>query len=173
MRFGRIFFILVFLVCVFEMMRLWAVSPEQMAAHFNALGEPDRFTSRLEFFGFQIRTLAVATGLGLLVQVLMKILPLEWINLPNRSYWLAAEHRDATLDRLSSFAAMLFGIILLVILAGFELAVSANLHQPVIFQAQVMVPIIVGFIIVSLVMLFWLARSFQILQEKDQARGVS
>jgi hypothetical protein len=81
--------------------------------------------------------------------------------LPNRDYWLAAEHRDSVRDRLSSFAALFFGLTLLVILAGFELAVSANFRQPIVFQAQVMIPILAGFIIVSLIMLFRLARSFQ------------
>lgn len=172
MRFAKLFFILVLVICVFEMIRLWGVSPAQMAAHFNAEGIPDRFTSRLQFFGFQVRTVALVTVLGFLAQVLIRILPLEWMNLPNRSYWLAAEHRAAISDRLSSFAAMLFAIILLTILAGFELAVSANLQQPVIFQAQIMVPIMVGFLIVSLLMLFWLVRSFQIPTEKDEAHGV-
>jgi hypothetical protein len=51
--------------------------------------------------------------------------------MPNREYWLAPEQRYATVDRLSSFAAMLFGITLIVIQAGFELAVYANLQKPI------------------------------------------
>jgi type IV secretory pathway TrbD component len=65
-------------------------------------------------------------------------------------------------DRLSSFGAALSTIIFLVIQAGFELAVSANLQKPILFGAQVMVAFIAGFIILSFVMLIWLARSFRL-----------
>lgn len=162
MRYARALFIIVLLACVLETVRLWFLSPDIMAAHFNIQGTPDRFVSRLEFFGFEARTLLVVIAASLVIQVLPFILPVGWMNIRHREYWLSPERRAATVDRLSSFGAALSTIIFLVIQAGFELAVSANLQTPIFFAAQIMLPIIVGFIILSLVMIVWLGRSFRL-----------
>jgi uncharacterized membrane protein len=161
MRFGRVFFIIVILACIFETWRLWGITPAQMAAHFNLQGNPDRFVPKAEFFWYQIQTLMTVIGVSLLPQVLFLFLPADWINMPNREYWLAPERRDETVDRLSSFGAMMFGIILLVIQAGFELAVSANLRTPIFFNARLMIPIMVASFVLIGLMLFWLVISFR------------
>ena len=169
MRFGRIFFILVLLVCIFETVRLWNISPAQMASHFDITGAPNHFTTKEQFFGFELETMLVVIGMGVGTQIFVLITPVEWINIkmPNRAYWLAPEHRDEIIDRMSSFVAMLFGIVLVGIQAGFELAVSANLHQPIIFNAHLMFIFIAGFFVISILMLFWLAISFRIPSSKS------
>ena len=161
MRYARIFFIVVLLFCIFEAVRLWFLSPDVMAAHFDMQGNPDRFVPKLVFFGYQARTVLVVIILGLVMQVLPMILPVQWINMPNREYWYSPERREATVDRLSSFAAALFALILLGIQAAFELAVSANLHEPIVFAAQMMIPVMIGLFVLSFMMLFWLVRSFR------------
>ena len=161
MRYARVFFIIVILLCGIEAVRLWFLSPDVLAAHFNVQGNPDRFVPKIVFFGYQAQTVLVVIALSLVMQVLPMILPVQWINMPNREYWYAPERREATVDRLSSFAAALFALILLGIQAGFELAVSANLHKPIIFAAQIMVPVMIGIFILSFMMLFWFTRSFR------------
>ena len=162
MRYARALFIIVLLACVLETVRLWFLSPDIMAAHFNLQGNPDRFVSKLEFFASEAQTLLVVIAAGLVIQVLPYILPVSWMNIRHREYWLSPERRAVTVDRLSSFGAALSTIILLVIQAGFELAISANLQKPILFGAQIMVAFIAGFIILSFVMLIWLARSFRL-----------
>jgi serine/threonine-protein kinase len=162
MRSGRIFFILVLLVCVIETMRLWYITPAQMAAHFNVQGNPDHFTTKEQFFSFELQTMLVVIGLGVLTQVFVAITPVERVNMPNREYWLAPEHRKQTIGLLGSFAATISGFILLAIQAGFELSVSANLHQPILFDAQAMFVVIAGFFVIVILMLFWLAISFRV-----------
>jgi uncharacterized membrane protein len=168
MRFGRIFFIIVLLACVFESIRLWRIAPAQMASHFDIIGNPDHFTTKAQFFAFEIETMLVVIGLGVLTQVFVLITPVEWINIkmPNRDYWLAPEHRDEIMDRMSSFVAVLFGIVALGVQAGFELAVSANLHQPIHFDAQTMFVFIAGFFVITILMLFWLMISFRVPSSK-------
>ena len=104
----------------------------------------------------------VVIGLGVLTQALVAITPVEWINLPNRAYWIAPEHRKQTISLLGSFAALLFGFILLTIQAGFELAVSANLHQSIHFDAQSMLVVMGGFVVIAILMLVGLTISFRI-----------
>jgi len=160
MRFGKIFFFIMLLLCIFETARLWFLAPAQMASHFNYQGSPDGFMPKMQFFASQVQVALVVIGLGLLMQVLVLVTPVKWINTPNREYWLAPEHRDEMVENLSSFGFALFGAILLVVQVGFELSVYANLQEPVHFAAQIMLPFIAGFIIYSFVLLFLLTRSF-------------
>ncbi len=169
MRFGRVFYVIVLLICVFEIARLWAITPPRMAAHFDIQGNADRFVSKPEFFGFQIQTMLVTIIVSLLPQVLFLILPVNLINMPNREYWLAPEQREETLGRLSSFGAMLFGVILLTIQAGFELSVYANLQTPIRFNAQWMFAFMIASFTAILLMLVQLAISFRRSVSRDQA----
>jgi uncharacterized membrane protein len=162
MRFARAIFILALLLCGLETVRLWFIAPDLLASHFNIRGNPDAFVPKPVFFGYQAQTVLVVIAASVAVQILPMILPVTWINIPNREYWLSPERRKATLLRLSSFGAALFTLILIMIQAAFELAVYANLQKPIVFAAQLMVPIIVGFIILTLLMVFWLARSFRL-----------
>ena len=160
MRFGKIFFFIVLLICIFETTRMWFLAPAQMASHFNFQGNPDGFMAKLDFFISQGQVALVVIGLGLLMQVLVLITPARWINMPNREYWLAPEHRDMLIENLNSFGFALFGAILLVIQVGFELSFYANLQKPIHFATQNMLSVIAGFIVFSLVLLFLLTRSF-------------
>jgi uncharacterized membrane protein len=162
MRFGKIFYVIVLLVCTFETIRLWNISPAQMAAHFNIQGNPDRFVPKPEFFWFEIQTVLIVIVVSLVPQVLIWVLPTELINMPNREYWLAPERRAETIDRLSSFMAMMFGIILLAIHAAFEISTYANLQTPIVFNAQLMFIIMaISFGAIGL-MLVWLIASFRL-----------
>jgi hypothetical protein len=104
----------------------------------------------------------VVIGLAVLMQVFVLLTPLEWLHMPEREYWLAPERRAVTLDRLSSFAAMLFGVVLLGVQAGFELAAQANLHRPIEFNAPLMFAAIALCVVLSLGLLWGLMLSFRV-----------
>jgi uncharacterized membrane protein len=161
MRTSRLVFLFVILIMLLESVRLWLISPATMAAHFNVQGTPDRFVPKLDFFGFELQTVMIVIIIGLASQLLLVVLPLELINVPNRSYWLAPERREATREKVGSFVDVMFTAILVVIHMAFELAVSANLQTPIRFAAAYMIPMILSFFIISLGTLFWLARSFR------------
>ncbi len=165
MRFGRVFFIGVLLICLFEMFRLWTITPDTMAAHFNIQGSPDRFVPKVEFFRFQVQTLLVVILVSLPFQFLFGVLSPDRINMPNRAYWLAPERRAGTLDRLNSFGAVLFGIILLAVNAAFEISAYANLKTPIVFNASLMSAIMVAAVVLILVMLVLLVWSFRLPEE--------
>ena len=110
MRFGKFFFLIILLICVFETARLWFLSPARMASHFNFQGSPDGFMPKLEFFISQGQVALTVIGLGLVMQLLVLITPARWINLPNREYWLIPEHQDQLVENLSSFAFALLGM---------------------------------------------------------------
>jgi serine/threonine-protein kinase len=144
------------------MLRLWNIAPDQMAAHFNITGNPDRFVSKAEFFWFQIQTMLIVLLVSIPPQVLFLFLPANLINMPNRDYWLAPERRAKTIDTLNSFGAMLFGVILLVIQAAFEISVYANLQTPIFFNARLMSTIMIISLIVIGLLLIQLVVSFRL-----------
>ena len=164
MRIGRIIFVVALLICVVEMFRLWGISPQQMAAHFNAQGDPDRFVTKPEFFWFQIQTLFIVVLVSLPLQVLLLVVPPNLINMPNREYWLAPERREETLGRLSDFGPLMFGVILLAILAAFEISVYANLQTPVHFNAGLMGAVMFAAMGLIVLMLIRLVLSFRLPQ---------
>lgn len=161
MRIGRIVFVAALLLCIVEMIRLWGISPDQMAAHFNAQGVPDRFVFKAEFFLFQVQTLFIVVLVSLPIQVLFLLLPPSLINMPNRDYWLAPERKDETIGRLSDFGSMMFGIILLTILAAFEISTYANLQTPIHFNAGLMGVVMAASMGVIVLMLIQLILSFR------------
>jgi uncharacterized membrane protein len=165
MRFGRIFFLGVLLLCLFELARLWSITPDTMAAHFNIQGSPDRFVPKAEFFRFQVQTLLVVLLVSLPFQFLFRVLPPGGINMPHREYWLAPGRRSDTLERLNSFGAVLFGIILLTVQGGFEISAYANLKTPVVFNAALMMAIMAVSLVLALLMLALLVMSFRLPQE--------
>lgn len=158
---GMIFYVSVLLLCLFETARLWTIAPDQMAAHFNAQGLPDRFAPRAEVFGSQVQTLLVVVLVSLGIQLLFFMIPPGLLNLPHRDYWLAPERRAETLGRLRSFGALVFGVILLAVQAAFEIAAYASLQTPVVFHAEWMAAVMLVAAGSIVWMLVRLVRSFR------------
>ena len=162
MRFGKVFYVIVLLICLFEIARLWNIVPPQMAAHFDIHGNPNHFVSKAEFFWYQIQTVVILMIVSLLPHVLFLVLPVSLINIPNRAYWLAPERRKETVSRLSSFVALTFGVILLAVQAAFEISAYANLQSPISFNAQLLLRIMLAALIIIGVLLFQLLLSFRL-----------
>lgn len=108
---------------------VWSDLPPQVASHFGAGGEPNGWTTREQFFG----TIAVIGGgvsaLLVLLPIVLKLVPPELINLPNREYFLAKERRAATMARLGGLMAWLGVATATLIALVLELSIEANLRR--------------------------------------------
>ncbi|NEV60352.1 DUF1648 domain-containing protein [Thiorhodococcus minor] len=107
------------------------VLPERVAIHFAWSGAADGWAARLDSV---LLTLALDTLLFLtfwLSPAWLRRTPVHWVNLPNRTYWLSPERREATIARFSqrlwAFGTALF----LFLLAVGLLTLAANLADPV------------------------------------------
>ncbi|NEV61141.1 hypothetical protein [Thiorhodococcus minor] len=107
------------------------VLPERVAIHFAWGGAADGWAARLDSV---LLTLSLDTLLFLtfwLSPALLRRTPVNWVNLPNRAYWLSPERREATIarfcERLWAFGAALF----LFLLAVGLLTLAANRSDPV------------------------------------------
>lgn len=70
--------------------------PEKVAAHFNAFGEADNWTSKPTYLIFQVILLIFTLFFTFVLPLLIKKLPAPLINIPHKDYWLAPERRSAT-----------------------------------------------------------------------------
>ena len=98
--------------------------PDRMASHFDASGNPDRWSSKSGFFTMWYVLIFGMNGIWLLSVVLISKLSgknLRWtFNIPNRDYWFETEERKGKCVRLMN--TMMFGIAFLTnIMWGFIL----------------------------------------------------
>lgn len=101
--------------------------PEKVAAHFNASGEPDNWTSKRGYLVFQIILLLFTAAVSFGLPLLLKKLPASAINIPHKAYWLAPERRNATFSILQKRFEW-FGVGLCALMISInQLAIRANL----------------------------------------------
>ena len=120
---------------------VWLTSaelPPVVASHFGPGGAANAFMGRRTYTALMLATVvAVPAFVGFSGQ-LVRRLPVQWINLPNRQYWLAPERRADTSRSLSCLTAPLA-----LALAGFLclvhwLVVQANAVKPPRLQEGVL-----------------------------------
>jgi uncharacterized membrane protein len=112
---------------------VWLTSvdlPPVVASHFGPGGAANGFMDKNTY---TVLMLALVVGVPALVASsaqLVRVLPPQLINLPNRQYWLAPERRAATLEALASLT-LRFAVALAVFLCFVHwLVIRANAVQP-------------------------------------------
>jgi uncharacterized membrane protein len=127
-RLPKLLFVLMVAFAAVYFSSAYAKLPEVVASHFNASGRPNGWQSKQLFLGFFIGATVITVVVGFAVPRLIKIVPVELLNLPNKRYWLSPERAEGTLEFLAaSFAWLGCGLYVLMLLV-FNYAVRANLH---------------------------------------------
>jgi hypothetical protein len=110
-----------------RLLAVYDLLPQTVASHFDASGYPDAHQSRAGFVALcGVVTLGTFALFALLPPVLRRT-PADWINLPNREYWLRPERRDGAIERLCVYLDWFAFATLAVLVVAMELAVQANL----------------------------------------------
>ena len=102
--------------------------PSVVASHFDGRGVPNGWQTKQAFFTVfsGMTVLCVLIGFGL--ASIIGAVPIQLINLPNKRYWLAPEHRDETLEWLKAYFGWFACGIYVVMIVAFDYAAQSNLH---------------------------------------------
>jgi uncharacterized membrane protein len=128
----------------------YAQLPDVMASHFNARGMPNGWQTKSAFFSVLIGVSVLAAVVGFGIPRLITLLPPEYINLPNKRYWLAPERRAETMDFLNGYFAWFGCALFAVILFTINFALQANLHPERRPDATPMWYVLAGFLAFAL-----------------------
>jgi uncharacterized membrane protein len=134
--------------------------PAVMAAHFAFDGTANGYQPKLVFFTLMFVILGTSAFIAFATPCLLASRPPERLNLPNRSYWLSAEHREETLHFFRTQMAWFGCAILFVLLYGTSLAINANLSAVHRFNSDSMLLVMAGFIFFTVVWCSLFVRHF-------------
>ena len=147
----KIVFVLLAVGAAIYFSSLYAQLPEVVASHFNARGVPNGWQTKSAFFSVLIGVSVLAAVVGFGIPRLIMLLPPEYINLPNKGYWLAPERRADTMGFLNGYFAWFGCALFAVILVTINFAVQANLHPDRRPEATPMLFVLAGFLSFAIV----------------------
>jgi len=150
-RLPKLVFMLLAVWAAFYFSSLYAQLPEVMASHFNARGMPNGWQTKSAFFGMLIGVSVLAAVIGFAIPRIISALPPEYINLPNKGYWLAPAQRAGTMDFLDGYFAWFGCALFAVILLTINFALQANLHPDRRPNAIPMLFVLAGFLAFAIV----------------------
>ncbi len=146
-RLPRNVFFVVVLVALARCSYFYPLLPARVASHFDISGVPNGWMTKPLFFELYAAGVALGIVVVFLPALTIAKLPASLINLPNKKYWLAPEHRAETNALLARSFAW-FGCALLAFeIVVLDLAMQANLVSPPRFSSESMLVCLAVFLI--------------------------
>lgn len=125
--------------------------PSSMASHFDSAGHPDSYAPKTQFIAIWYLLIVFLNIWVLLPRILMKKLPPEFINVPNKAYWLASPERRAELGRvISTVLEIIFIAVNILMLYAFYYTVMVNLGRPPAFSIGWMIMVVLAIVALSI-----------------------
>jgi serine/threonine-protein kinase len=132
-----------------------------MASHFNGGGKPNGWMSKDFFFVFEGALLLLIIGISFLLPVLLQKTPYNWVNLPNKDYWLDKERSAETFDKISNYQNWFSVALLILFIAVNQLVFKANLEKIPLPSFPMWTILLLFFAFVIIWLIFYL-RQFRI-----------
>jgi uncharacterized membrane protein len=150
-------FLAIFLLTILFNFLSYVMLPDEIAIHFGREGRADSWASKeinfLILFGMEFLFFTLFWYSPALV---MKT-PAKWVNLPNKSFWLAEENKPLTKKKLE-FLMSQFGIALFVFFFFISiLTLDANLSEPVKLNEPLFFTVLIIFLIYTV---YWCIKVF-------------
>lgn len=86
------------LLCILQGIYFYPHLPDQVASHFGLLGHPDVWSSTQFFISIYYCVIVLIVILFLGIIYGMGRIPEYLLNIPNKDYWLAKDHKQKTFD---------------------------------------------------------------------------
>lgn len=131
--------------------------PNRVATHFNWQGVPDGWMTRDGLTRF---TLALGLGVPLLIIAAFSVarfVPVRFVNLPNREYWLSPGRRAESVAWISRAGLWLACVLMAFMSVVHHFVVQANQLQPPRIDSRsllIAVALLVTFQVTSIVRIF-------------------
>lgn len=127
--------------------------PPVVASHFVTDGAANAFMPKHAYVLFMaVMSLGLPVLIGLLLGLIGRRIPPSLINIPNRSYWLAPERIDATLQYIQRQAGIFATLLVIFMCFVHWQVVQANLVQPPRLSER---PFIAGLVLFMLTTVAW------------------
>jgi uncharacterized membrane protein len=106
------------------------VLPAKMACHFDAQGHPNGWMGR--FSDIEIITAAalIVPTLAVVIMACAHRIPMSFLNVPHRDYWMAPERRSTATGTLLRYSIWFAAANVLFMTGVHALTVEANGHTP-------------------------------------------
>jgi uncharacterized membrane protein len=101
--------------------------PAVVASHFDVHGNANGWQNKQAFFSVFVGVTTLAAILVFVLPALMALVPRQFVNLPNKDYWLSPERLEASHRFLSTWFAWYGCAVYGVIFIAFDYAVKSNL----------------------------------------------
>jgi uncharacterized membrane protein len=128
-RLPKLIFVLLALYAAVHFLSLYPQLPGVLASHFDGRGNPNGWQTKQAFFTVFVGMSVLCALIGFGLASIIGLLPSRLINLPNKQYWLAPEHREDTLYWLKAHFAWFGCVIYAVTIIFINYAVQSNLHS--------------------------------------------
>ncbi len=156
----KLLFLLI-MVSFLQMLYFWPLMPDVMASHFDGMGQANGWAPRTGFF-------ILYAGLIVLFLIIFRVLPGQFkkipdglINLPNKSFWLAPERREATFGVIEKQITLFGCATLILIVITMQLVFQANRSGSHRISAETMWAALAGYVFFSIVWTVIFIRRFR------------
>ena len=104
--------------------------PQNVARHFDWRGRPNGFSSKEAFLIMNVAIVAFFALLFWAMGYAQKLAP-QFVNIPNKAYWLSAERREASMAFITNWARWLLALVMALNVLLMGSLLHANLSQPI------------------------------------------
>lgn len=132
-RLPKLILVLLALYAAVHFSAAYSQLPSVVASHFNERGAANGWQPKQAFFEILIIVSVIVAVIGFAIPKVISALPLQMINLPNKSYWLAPERAAETMEFLAATCAWFACALFLFNILVFDYAIQINLdpqHPP-------------------------------------------
>jgi len=151
----KVLFILLVAGAAVHFSRYYPQLPDVVESHFGSRGNPNGWQTKQIFFAFFVGVTVINTVFTFGIPALIRALPPQLFNLPNKRYWLAGERREASLDFISGWFSWYGCAMFLLQWYAFDFAIQANLRPDRVEHPERLLYVIVAFLVFTIV---WIAR---------------
>ena len=124
-------FVFVFLLATLLNMVALQMLPDRVATHFGKDGRPDGWMAKDQNFYIMQGLYLFLFLMFYFMPALIVKTPVRYVSLPNRDYWLSAENREKTVEKIAG-GMYVYGILLFLFFVAIGyLTTEANLNDPV------------------------------------------